>query len=399
MSVKCNDRQGRWRNRTVAFRASDAEVRELDALVALSGLSKQDYIMSRLLERDVVVVPSSRVQRALEDVSRDILIELRRINDARELPLEFREVMQVLARTLEGLGGVESVPETAVAEAAMTSWLVLDLALAVSSGRPFWGYATRQCGVFYLALEDTLSRIQGRMWELSDTASECLYFAINSRGIADGLMDQLGGFVDSHSDTGLVMIDTLQKVRTQSRDNAYAADYGDVSALKGFADANGLAVLVVHHTRKMGDADVLNTVSGTTGITGSADSIFVLTKQGRASEYATLSITGRDIEFQELKLRFNDCRWELVEKTSAEELAEREMPECVLQVVGFMEGRDGEWRGSAARLMEESGVEGIGASVFGKRLAQHSGFLAGRGIDYSRAHSREGSVLCLKRFT
>ena len=140
------------------------------------------------------------------------------------------------------------------------SWLVLDLALAVSSGRPFWGYATRQCGVLYLALEDTLSRIQGRMWELSDTASECLYFAINSRSIADGLMDQLDEFTESHDGMGFVIIDTLQKVRTQSRDNAYAADYGDVSALKGFADANGLAVLVVHHTRKMGDADVLNTV-------------------------------------------------------------------------------------------------------------------------------------------
>ena len=121
MSVKCNDRQGRWRNRTVAFRASDAEVRELDALVALSGLSKQDYIMSRLLERDVIVVPSSRVQRALEDVSRDILIELRRLNDAHELPVELREVMQVLAKTLYGLGGVESAPETAVAEASMTN--------------------------------------------------------------------------------------------------------------------------------------------------------------------------------------------------------------------------------------------------------------------------------------
>ena len=121
MSVKCNDRHGRWRSRTVAFRASDEEVRQLDALVALSGLSKQDYIMSRLLERDVVVVPSSRVQRALEDVSRDILIELRRINDAHELPVELREVMQVLARTLHGLEGVESSPETAVAEASMAN--------------------------------------------------------------------------------------------------------------------------------------------------------------------------------------------------------------------------------------------------------------------------------------
>ena len=170
-----------------------------------------------------------------------------------------------------------------------------------------------------------------------------------------------------------------------------------MSVLKGFADSHRLAVLVVHHTRKMGDADVINTVSGTTGITGSADSTFVLAKQSRASECATLSLTGRDIEFQELKLCFNDCKWELIEKTSIEELQEREVPECVLGVVNFMEGRDGEWQGSAAPLMEEAGIEGIGASVFGKRLAQHSGFLAGRGIDYGRTHSREGSVLCLKR--
>ena len=64
----------------------------------------------------------------------------------------------------------------------------------------------------------------------------------------------------------------------------------------------------------------MRTCSTTTGITGSADSTFVLTKQGRSSEYATLSLTGRDIEFQELKLRRNDCQWELIEKTSLEEL-------------------------------------------------------------------------------
>lgn len=72
----------------MAFRASDEEARELDALVALGGLSKQDYIMRRLLCRDVVVVPSSRVLRALEDISREVLGELRRLDDAREVPLE-----------------------------------------------------------------------------------------------------------------------------------------------------------------------------------------------------------------------------------------------------------------------------------------------------------------------
>lgn len=275
------------------------------------------------------------------------------------------------------------------------SWLVLELALCVSSGRPFWGYATRRCGVLYLALEDTPSRIQGRIWQLSDTASEHLYFALNAHGIADGLTDQLGDFVEGHDGTGLVIIDTLQKVRTPSRDNAYAADYNDVSVLKTFADANELAVLVVHHTRKMGDADVFNTVSGTTGITGSADSTFVLALQSRCSENATLSVTGRDIEFQELKLRRHDCQWELIEKTSLEELEEREVPDCVLRVLDFMEARQTAWEGTASRLMEDAGIEDVRSNAFGKHLAQHAGFLRSRGIEYGRKHTNQGNVLSL----
>lgn len=105
----------------MAFRASDEEARELDALVALGGLSKQDYIMRRLLCRDVVVVPSSQVLRALEDISREVLGELRRLDDAREVPLELREAMGVLARTLEGLGGPEATPEATMADDAMAS--------------------------------------------------------------------------------------------------------------------------------------------------------------------------------------------------------------------------------------------------------------------------------------
>ena len=110
MSVRSDDRCGRWRNLIVTFRASDEKVRELNALVALNGLSKRDYIMRRLLCRDVVVIPSSRVLRALEDVSREILREPRRLDDAREALLELWEVMDVLAHTLEGLGGPKAPP-------------------------------------------------------------------------------------------------------------------------------------------------------------------------------------------------------------------------------------------------------------------------------------------------
>lgn len=105
----------------MAFRASDEEARELDALVALGGLSKQDYIMRRLLlprRRGGALLAGAE---ALEDTSREVLGELRRLDDAREVPLELREAMGVLARTLEGLGSPEAIPEATMADDAMAS--------------------------------------------------------------------------------------------------------------------------------------------------------------------------------------------------------------------------------------------------------------------------------------
>lgn len=277
------------------------------------------------------------------------------------------------------------------------SWLVLDLALKVSSGEPLWGFATRKCGVLYLALEDVYTRIQQRLWRLTDVAGNNLNFAVASERIATGLIAQMQEFIERHDGIGLVIIDTLQMVRTPSRDSAYAADYNDIGALKRFADENELAMVLIHHTRKLGDSDVFNTVSGTTGITGSADSTFVLTKQNRCDGNATLSITGRDIEFQELKLRFNNCRWELVEKTSKEELEEREIPDTVLRVLDFMATRVGGWSGTATELLEEIGMDDVSVAVLGKHLAQHRLFLASRGISYDRKHVREGNILTLEK--
>ena len=67
MSVKNLDRHNRWRNKTVAFRVSPDEDREIETAVRLSGLTKQDYITRRLLCRDVVVQGNPRVNKALRN--------------------------------------------------------------------------------------------------------------------------------------------------------------------------------------------------------------------------------------------------------------------------------------------------------------------------------------------
>lgn len=79
MSVKNLDRHNRWRNKTVAFRVSPDEDREIETAVRLSGLTKQDYITRRLLCRDVVVQGNPRVYKALRNELAAVLEELERI--------------------------------------------------------------------------------------------------------------------------------------------------------------------------------------------------------------------------------------------------------------------------------------------------------------------------------
>lgn len=272
------------------------------------------------------------------------------------------------------------------------------MGLAVSMGTPFWDYAVCQGSVLYLCLEDTYARVKKRLWKLTDEANDRFYLANSAATIKDGLADQIDYFVITHPDLKLVFIDTFQKVRSPSGDSIYAADYGDFSALKAVADKRSLAMMVVHHTRKMADEDIMNTVSGSSGITGSADSIWVLKRAPRGVGDATLTVTGRDVEFRELKLALRDCRWNLIERTSEEELEERDVPDCVLRVLEFINALgEGVWRGSVGELIEAAEISGITTAIFGKFLAQHSVFMRLRGVAYSKKHTSSGQIVTLER--
>ncbi|EOS38201.1 hypothetical protein C809_04696 [Lachnospiraceae bacterium MD335] len=100
---KSLDYKGRWRNHTVAFRVSDEEAKLLNDLVALSGLTKQDYITRRLLCRDVVVQGNPRVYKALKNQMAAIHEELKRIESISPDNDELLYTLQVIAITLDGL--------------------------------------------------------------------------------------------------------------------------------------------------------------------------------------------------------------------------------------------------------------------------------------------------------
>ena len=97
------DNKERWRNRTVAFRVSEEEAKLLDDCVRLSGLTKQDYIIRRLLHREVVVQGNMRVYKALRNQMADIYTELQRITQESEISDEFQYTLQLVAETLNGL--------------------------------------------------------------------------------------------------------------------------------------------------------------------------------------------------------------------------------------------------------------------------------------------------------
>ena len=110
MSAKNLDRHGRLRSKTVAFRMSEQEAKQLDGLVAVSGLSKQDYIISKLLDRGVVVKPNSRVQEALRERLEDVARELSRLTRMDEAEPATLELAAHLIDVCESLSGA-SIPQ------------------------------------------------------------------------------------------------------------------------------------------------------------------------------------------------------------------------------------------------------------------------------------------------
>ena len=103
MSHKNRDEHNRWRNKTVAFRMSPEEDKQLETYVKLSGLTKQDYITRRLLEREVIVQGNPRVFKSLREQLVAILEELRRIEAGAEMDQEMLEVIQMIAVILDGM--------------------------------------------------------------------------------------------------------------------------------------------------------------------------------------------------------------------------------------------------------------------------------------------------------
>lgn len=182
-------------------------------------------------------------------------------------------------------------------------------------------------------------------------SAENLYFSVSAGQLGRGLDEQLARFVAEHSDTKLIIIDTLQKVREVGGDNySYANDYQIITRLKSFADVHGICLLLVHHTRKQTADDKFDMISGTSGLLGAADGAFLLQKEKRTGNAATLEVSGRDQQDQKLYLNRNTetLLWEL--KRTETELW-KEPPDPLLEKIAQLFSSDSnEWAGTPTEL-------------------------------------------------
>ena len=304
---------------------------------------------------------------------REILRQIDRVNDPAYLPsLSMNELYEKVypgkPPVVEGLlypGVYLFVGAPKVGK----SFLMAQLAYHVSKGLPLWGYEVRQGAVLYMALEDDYPRLQGRLYRMfgEDSAAD-LHLSIYAKQLNSGLEEQLRRFVREHPDTRLIIIDTLQKIREAGAEKySYADDYKVITSLKHLADEKGVCLLLVHHTRKQQADDKFDMISGTNGLMGAADGAFLLQKERRTDNAATLDISGRDLQDQRLYLKRDEERlaWEL-ERRETEPY--KEPPDPVLEAVAaLVTAERPEWRGTATDLTAALGVD-MKANALAMRL-------------------------------
>jgi hypothetical protein len=198
------------------------------------------------------------------------------------------------------------------------SWMMLDIGLAVAGGCYCLGDTECEQGdVLYLALEDNERRLQSRMTKLLGFANEWparFHYATEWPRADAGGLEAIRKWIASAENPRLVVVDILAMFRSPRRKDQqpYESDYAAIQGLQAIASENGVAIVIVHHLRKSaGEVDPFEKVSGTLGLSGAADTVLILDRDGQG---CTLYGRGRDIEEIERAIEFDKptCRWRVL---------------------------------------------------------------------------------------
>jgi AAA domain len=189
------------------------------------------------------------------------------------------------------------------------SWLVLAVSLAAATGGRVLGLPVAKRPVLYLALEDGDRRIQDRCRKLLAGGPIPPALEYLTRVEPDRIVETIASWLGRRDQAApLVVLDTLGKVLPPALlgESSYQRDYRIGTTLKRLADERpGMTLLVNHHDRKAGAEDFIDSVSGTHGLAGAADTVIVLTRSRQAAD-GRLKVTGRDVPEGEYSVRFVD---------------------------------------------------------------------------------------------
>ena len=259
------------------------------------------------------------IRKTFNSVDGDTLLDM-------DLPATKFVIKDLLPQGLAIIGGSPKVGK---------SWLMLDWCVRIAKGEKIWNFPVTQGTTLYVSLEDTASRLQERLLSVTDEAPN-VFFTTFSFKIGEGLEEQIKSFVADHPETALIVIDTFQMIRNTGSEVSYASDYNEIEILKKLTEELKITILLVHHLRKQGDSDPFNMLSGTNGLAGGVDTMFVLDKSKRCSANATLYCSGRDIEDREIELCFDkdNCVWNFVSDSS--DNPEMLLPDDIRLLIEFM---------------------------------------------------------------
>lgn len=207
------------------------------------------------------------------------------------------------------------------------SWLCCEIGIAMVSGGAVFGQIECEKGeTLYLALEDSMRRLQDRLRLLlrGEDLPRGLTLRTDAGKVGEGCEELICEWLDRHKSARLVIVDVLQKIRPPKRQGVseYEQDYETLTSLQRICRDYRVAMLMVHHTRKAKADDPYDMISGSTAIQGAADTIMALMRV-RGEQDATLHYTGRDVDSEALALQWNDqdCGWRLLGKAQDHRLS------------------------------------------------------------------------------
>lgn len=245
------------------------------------------------------------------------------------------------------------------------SWFALQMACAVAEGKQFLGrFNTHRCGVLYLDLECNDQLMQSRLNIVMDgrKAPDNLYITHKFPALDKGFAKKIDETLSKYKDIGLIIIDVLKKIKPSKKngkDSDYDVDYENLGTLNEIAQTHKVAVLILHHSRKMVDPDdPFSNALGSTALQGSTDTMIALSRKKRFDEETDMFISTRLFREQNYKAKYNNdtAKWSILgdEREYQKSLEEHEYESNpIIQTIRMALSNHQQWHVTATELAEQ----------------------------------------------